>query len=206
MYGVIQKSCKKGNLSSTLPRKKELVTAKKKRPTRKKRIHFTLSNRWEDKLVLSSFAHARHMIDSFVNFGDHGKPKSGESKDCCQPPLSSVVGFWLLGHDICVSWDRGNGGAGVVFPGGGGGEVCFMWSACGNGASLSSLGCNNAKKKNPLRIKILVCKLIYFWINVSHFVKIQVREKLCCYWIPSRASICGLFLKATANPKHLNFP
>ena len=67
------------------------------------------------------------MIDSFVNFGDHGNPKSGENKGRCQPPLSSVVGFWLLGHDICLSRDRGKGGAGagVVFPGGGG-EVCFM--------------------------------------------------------------------------------
>ena len=61
-----------------------------------------------------------HMIDSFVNFGDHGNPKSGENKGRCQPPLSSVVGSWLLGHDICLSRDRGKGGAGVVFPGGGG--------------------------------------------------------------------------------------
>ena len=36
------------------------------------------------------------------------------------------------------------------------------------------------QKKNFLRIKIRSCKLIYFWINVSHFVNIQVLEKLCC--------------------------
>ena len=117
----------KGKRKLNITAKKRIGYSKEKNDRHdKKRIHFTLSNRWEDKLVLSSFAHARHMIDIFVNFGDHGKPKSGESKDRCQPPLSSVVGFWLLGHDICVSRDRGNGGAGVVFPGGGGGEVCFM--------------------------------------------------------------------------------
>ena len=39
------------------------------------------------------------------------------------------------------------------------------------------------QKKDPLRIKILSGKLSYFWINinVSHFFKIRVREKLCCY-------------------------
>ena len=70
------------------------------------------------------------MIDSFVNFGDHGNPKSGENKGRCQPPLSSVVGFWLLGHDICLSRDRGKGGAGagVVFPGGGGGSMFHVIS------------------------------------------------------------------------------
>ena len=69
------------------------------------------------------------MIDSFVNFGDHGKPKSGENKGRCKPPLSSVVGSWLLGHDICLSRDRGKGGAGVVFPGGGGSmfHVISLW-------------------------------------------------------------------------------
>ena len=66
------------------------------------------------------------MIDSFVNFGDHGKPKIGENKGRCQASLSSVVGFWLLGQDICLSRDRGKGGAGVVCRGGGRwGLVCF---------------------------------------------------------------------------------
>ena len=61
------------------------------------------------------------MIDSFVNFGDHGKPKIGENKGRCQASLSSVVGFCLLGQDICLSRDRGKGRAGVVCRGGGGG-------------------------------------------------------------------------------------
>ena len=36
------------------------------------------------------FAHARYssrMIDRFLNWGDHGKPKSGKIKGRCQPPL-----------------------------------------------------------------------------------------------------------------------
>ena len=37
-------------------------------------------------------AHARYssrMIDRFLNWGDHGKPKSGKIKGRCQPPLVS---------------------------------------------------------------------------------------------------------------------
>ena len=48
-------------------------------------------------------------------------------------------------------------------------------------AGHSPLSTVITQKKNPLRIKILSRKIIYFWINVSHFVKIRVREKLCCY-------------------------
>ena len=39
---------------------------------------------------LAPFAHARYssrMIDRFLNWGDHGKPKSGKIKGRCQPPL-----------------------------------------------------------------------------------------------------------------------
>ena len=38
---------------------------------------------------LARFAHARYssrMIDRFLNWGDHGKPKSGKIKGRCQPP------------------------------------------------------------------------------------------------------------------------
>ena len=41
-------------------------------------------------LFLASFAHARYssrMIDRFLNWGDHGKPKSGKIRGRCQPPL-----------------------------------------------------------------------------------------------------------------------
>ena len=41
-------------------------------------------------LCLARFAHARYssrMIDRFLNWGDHGKPKSGKIKSRCQPPL-----------------------------------------------------------------------------------------------------------------------
>ena len=39
---------------------------------------------------LAGFAHARYssrMIDRFLNWGDHGKAKSGKIKGRCQPPL-----------------------------------------------------------------------------------------------------------------------
>ena len=42
------------------------------------------------------FAHVRYssrMIDRFLNWGDHGKPKSGKIKGRCQPPLR---GFYLV--------------------------------------------------------------------------------------------------------------
>ena len=38
------------------------------------------------------FAHAHYssrMIDRFLNWGDHGKPKSGKIKGRCQPPLAA---------------------------------------------------------------------------------------------------------------------
>ena len=41
-------------------------------------------------LFSAHFAHARYssrMIDRFLNWGDHGKPKSGKIKGRCQPPL-----------------------------------------------------------------------------------------------------------------------
>ena len=40
-------------------------------------------------LFPARFAHVRYssrMIDRFLNWGDHGKPKSGKIKDRCQPP------------------------------------------------------------------------------------------------------------------------
>ena len=44
------------------------------------------------------FAHARYssrMIDRFLNWGDHGKPKSGKIKDRCQPPLARTIIFLI---------------------------------------------------------------------------------------------------------------
>ena len=40
---------------------------------------------------LAGFAHARYssrMIDRFLNWGDHGKAKSGKIKGRCQRPLA----------------------------------------------------------------------------------------------------------------------
>ena len=40
------------------------------------------------------FAHARYssrMIDRFLNWGDHGEPKSGKIKGRCQPPLVMTI-------------------------------------------------------------------------------------------------------------------
>ena len=37
-------------------------------------------------------AHVRpQVIDSFLNWGDHGKPKSGKIKGRCQPPLGASI-------------------------------------------------------------------------------------------------------------------
>ena len=41
----------------------------------------------------AGLAHARYssrMIDRFLNWGDHGKPKSGKIKGRCQPHLHPV--------------------------------------------------------------------------------------------------------------------
>ena len=130
MYGVIRKSCRKGNVSSTLPREKKLVTAKKETTNRTKSeliSHCRIAGK--TNLISARFARARCMIDRFLNWGDHGKPESGKIKGHCHPPQSSVVGFWLLGQDICLSRDRGKGGAGVVCPGGEGSmfQVISLW-------------------------------------------------------------------------------
>ena len=40
-------------------------------------------------LFAARFTHVRYsspMVDRFLNWGDHGKPKSGEIKGRCQPP------------------------------------------------------------------------------------------------------------------------
>ena len=45
-------------------------------------------------LFSARFAHARYssrMIDRFLNWGDHGKPKSGKIKGRCQPPLDKTL-------------------------------------------------------------------------------------------------------------------
>ena len=48
-------------------------------------------------LFPASFAHACYssrMIDRFLNWGDHGKPKSGKIKGRCQPPLVLIFISW----------------------------------------------------------------------------------------------------------------
>ena len=56
-------------------------------------------------------AHVRpQVIDSFLNWGDHGKPKSGKIKGRCQPPLvefNLVVCFlvvWIGASGIRARW------------------------------------------------------------------------------------------------------
>ena len=75
--------------------------------TDQKRIHFTPSNLREEELLMlllfsARFAHARYssrMIDRFLNWGDHGKPKSGKIKGLCQPSCQpSLGGFSVLRH------------------------------------------------------------------------------------------------------------
>ena len=45
-------------------------------------------------LFPARFTHARYssrMIDRFLNWGDHGKPKGGKIKGRCQPPLMMMM-------------------------------------------------------------------------------------------------------------------
>ena len=54
-------------------------------------------------LFPARFVHARYssrMIDRFLNWGDHGKPKSGKIKGRCQPPPEEM--FWT-GSNLSIS-------------------------------------------------------------------------------------------------------
>ena len=81
------------NVSSTFPRKK-LVIAKKALTNRWTKSEFTSHFEIAAKTSLlllfpTRYAQARYssrMIDKFLNWGDHGKPKSGIIKGRCQPP------------------------------------------------------------------------------------------------------------------------
>ena len=90
-----QKTRRKGNESSTLPRKKNGYSKESNDQQDQKRIHFnTLSNRAvkTNFLFPACFAYARYsswMIGRFLNLGDHGKPKSGKIKGRCQPMQSA---------------------------------------------------------------------------------------------------------------------
>ena len=73
---------------------KKSVTAKKAMTNRTK-SKFTSHCRISAKtnflmlFFLARFAHARYssqMIDRLLNWGNHGKPKSGKIKGRCQPP------------------------------------------------------------------------------------------------------------------------
>ena len=56
-------------------------------------------------LFSACFAHARYrsrMIDRFLNWGDHGKPKSGKIKGRCQSPLALYVHPKNSNHSISL--------------------------------------------------------------------------------------------------------
>ena len=82
------------------------VTAKKAMTNRDKReftSHCRIAAKTNFLMLLlcpARFAHARYssrMIDRFLNWGDHGKPKSGKIKGRCQPPLGRPI-------LICMRW------------------------------------------------------------------------------------------------------
>ena len=56
--------------------------------------HFRIAAKTNMLLLFPTrYAHARYrsrMIDRFLNWGDHGKPKSGKIKGRCQPPPGSA--------------------------------------------------------------------------------------------------------------------
>ena len=79
-----------------------MVKAKKAKTNKAKSefiSHFGISakNAAKTNLLLlfpTRYAHARYgsrMIDRFLNWGDHGKPKSGKIKGRCQPPLTAAL-------------------------------------------------------------------------------------------------------------------
>ena len=52
-------------------------------------------------LFQARLAYARYssrMMDRFLNWGDHGKPKSGKIKGRCQPPLGIVFASFRIRH------------------------------------------------------------------------------------------------------------
>ena len=76
---------------------KNRLQQKKQWPTGPKAnsLHTVESLRRQTSLMLllfpTRFAHARYssrMTDRFLNWGDHGKPKSGKIKGRCQPSVS----------------------------------------------------------------------------------------------------------------------
>ena len=89
---------KKGKRKLHLTADKKLVTAKKAM-TNGTKSEFTSHCRIAAKmnfllLFPARFACARYssrMIGRFLNWGDHGKPKSGKIKGRCQPPPPPVI-------------------------------------------------------------------------------------------------------------------
>ena len=76
---------------------KKLVTAKKTKTNRTKSkftSHFGIAAKTNLLLFPTRYTHARYtswMIDRFLNWGDHGKAKSGKIKGRCQPPLKQII-------------------------------------------------------------------------------------------------------------------
>ena len=87
-----RKTRRKENVSSTLPRnktKKPMTNGTKSNYTSHCRVAATKLPKQTCCFPTRS-AHARYsfrMIDRFLNWGDHGKLKSGKIKGRCQPPL-----------------------------------------------------------------------------------------------------------------------
>ena len=79
----------------TIREKSVLVTAKKTKTNRTKSeftSHFGIAAK-TNLLFPTRYAYARYtswMIDRFLNWGDHGKLKSGKIKGRCQPPLAVI--------------------------------------------------------------------------------------------------------------------
>ena len=93
---------KKGKRKLHITGEKNRLQQRKQWPTGPKAnsLHRTVESLAKTNFLMlllfpARFAHARYssrMIDRFLNWGDHGKLKSGKIKGRCQPPLVS----WLI--------------------------------------------------------------------------------------------------------------
>ena len=96
------------NVSSTFPRKK-IGYSKESNDQQDQfnselTLHFGIAAKTNLLLLFPTrYAHGRYssrMIDRFLNWGDHGKPKSGKIKGRCQPPLDKTVKMYINSYQI----------------------------------------------------------------------------------------------------------